>query len=115
MADCALAKNGWTSIGGKIRYKCHSDKKNSCEICNRIICIFHVCTVYVCMKKCANRSQVCMCNLRYILEICDECVIHNVQCTVGDISCPVQDYITPKTLSEILQCYSGILTKPCKK
>ena len=103
MTECALAKNGWTSNTGVIRYDCHSDKKNSCEICNRIICKFHTCYVHAY-------------NLRYYtLKICDECIVHNVQCTIGGISYLVQDRITQKTLSNILSCYSGILTKPCKK
>ena len=113
MAECALKNKEWI-VSGDFHSEC-SGCTFICDICNRIVCRYHICQVSVCSMKCYGNSRVCICHSIDIRAVCDECIAHNAQHTIGELSNPVQDYITPKTLSDILSCYSGILTKPCKK
>ena len=111
MAECVLAKNGWITVGGYTHHYCH-EKKNQCNACKRIVCANHRNTIKFC-KDCKKHCYIHPTTCKHIL--CDECIVYNVQYTFDREPVPIQDYVYPETLSNMLQCYPGVLTKPCKK
>ena len=114
MAKCALAKNGWTSLGGEIRYDCNLNK-TQCDACKRVVCMYHLCVIHCCTECKKMHCKIHGASLRSRLPICDECIAYNVQHTFDNKTQFVQDYLEPMEVNAILQCYPGVLTKPCKK
>ena len=114
MAECALAKKGWTWICGVMRYDCNVNAIQ-CDACKRVVCRYHLCVMKWCIDCEKIDCKIHIIHPRVRLPICDECIAYNVQHTIDNKTQFVQDYLDPLDLNNILQCYPGVLTKPCKK